>query len=288
MLISNFKFFLFITTALISVSAANAADLPVPNSHKKATVAVPASAVPKMSWTGFHVGVGGGGTFLHSKSTVDSTVNQSNSTAYNHETYSSVMNGTHNLNGFGGFGNIDAGVDYQNGSFVIGGFADMSFGSSRAHFSEIDNTPSTSTVLDNIGATNTQTHRVSLGNVFDIGGRLGYLATDRTLLYGLAGYSAGYINSASSISVVHDAGSILNSFDLTTQTKGWHSGFTIGSGVEQALTDQITLKVEYRYSEYGHARSSAASDAGGQGSATISQSDAVSTQTVRAVLSYRF
>ena len=143
-------------------------------------------------------------------------------------------------------------------------------------------------MLDNIGATNTQTHRVSLGNVFDIGGRLGYLATDRTLLYGLAGYSAGYINSASSISVVHDAGSILNSFDLTTQTKGWHSGFTIGSGVEQALTDQITLKVEYRYSEYGHARSSAASDAGGQGSATISQSDAVSTQTVRAVLSYRF
>ena len=72
-------------------------------------------------------------------------------------------------------------------------------------------------------------------------GRLGY-AYDRYLLYGTGGVAFGDIKNAGA---------------STTRT-----GWTLGAGIEAALTTNVTGRVEYRYTDLGSAT---------VGGATVSQ-----------------
>ncbi|WP_440980888.1 outer membrane protein [Shinella sumterensis] len=66
--------------------------------------------------------------------------------------------------------------------------------------------------------------------------RLGY-AIDRTLIYGTGGYA--FTNAA------------LENETTGVREKDTLHGWTIGAGVEQAFTDSVVGRVEYRYSDYG-------------------------------------
>ncbi|WLS02727.1 outer membrane protein [Shinella oryzae] len=66
--------------------------------------------------------------------------------------------------------------------------------------------------------------------------RLGY-AIDRTLIYGTGGYA--FTNAA------------LENETTGAREKDTLHGWTIGAGVEQAFTDSVVGRVEYRYSDYG-------------------------------------
>jgi outer membrane immunogenic protein len=71
---------------------------------------------------------------------------------------------------------------------------------------------------------------------FDLIARAGYLATPETLVYVLGGYSYQHFELSSNLGVSTD----------------WESnGFTAGFGLETALSDRLSLKGEYRYSQYG-------------------------------------
>lgn len=70
---------------------------------------------------------------------------------------------------------------------------------------------------------------------FDLIARAGYLATPETLVYVLGGYSYQHFDLSSNVGFSED----------------WESnGFTAGFGLETALSDRLSLKGEYRYSQY--------------------------------------
>jgi len=132
-----------------------AADLN-PVSLKDVPVEVPATI-----WTGFYIGVGGGGG------------------AVNHDIKLGFGRVTADLNGMGGdggFGTVEVGYDRQFGRFVGGIFFNYDFTSigSSATISLGRNSLSASYDLD---------------NMWSAGGRLGYLVNSNTLAYVLGAYT---------------------------------------------------------------------------------------------------
>ena len=75
-------------------------------------------------------------------------------------------------------------------------------------------------------------------------GRLGWLPTDRILLYVTGGLAygqidTGYISGVSGVAL------------LPASTSIWRAGWTAGGGVEGVLSDRWTVKAEYLYADYG-------------------------------------
>jgi outer membrane immunogenic protein len=291
------RLFLLATTALVSVELASAQELPQPNSGHRLVLRlgkpIDAPKKPAFNWTGFHIGIGGGASFLRADASVHSHVTQQHVANPNYpgyfESYTVNQSINRTLNAAGAFGTLSFGYDVQDGMAVFGGFGDLNLASLSAKASTVDTTPSSvdTPIPTLLPATATLSHKVDLGSSVDIGGRLGFLATERTLLYGLAGLSFAQIDAKSTLTVQHDPLSALTNFSLATQSGGWRGGEVVGAGVEFMLTDRISLQTEYRYADYGKIKSQNAVTLPG-GSATISQSDAVTNQTIRAVLSYHF
>jgi outer membrane immunogenic protein len=73
--------------------------------------------------------------------------------------------------------------------------------------------------------------------------RLGYLPWDRTLLYVTGGFAWGSLES----NLGYD--DPLSSYGV--KSSGTSTGWTIGGGIEQAITDHITVKVEALYVDLG-------------------------------------
>jgi outer membrane immunogenic protein len=73
--------------------------------------------------------------------------------------------------------------------------------------------------------------------------RLGWLATQSTLLYAVGGYTGESVTS----SATAFAGGTGATFSTNTMLSGW----TVGPGIEARIADGWSSKLEYRYSEYG-------------------------------------
>lgn len=74
---------------------------------------------------------------------------------------------------------------------------------------------------------------------FDLGVRAGYLVNDKTLLY----VRGGYENLRAAVRVNDVAGSRYG--------KDTFDGWSVGGGVERALSEKVSARVEYRYSDLG-------------------------------------
>lgn len=74
---------------------------------------------------------------------------------------------------------------------------------------------------------------------FDVGARAGYLVNDRTLLY----VRGGYENSRAFVRAATENG--------TARGHDTFDGWSVGGGVERAITDKISARLEYRYSDLG-------------------------------------
>lgn len=252
------------STAILLATSAFAADLPT----KKAPPA-PTLAVAPYSWTGFYLGAGGGFAFMNAKDRSSSYMSTS-----------AVANGSNrsDLSKWGVFGTVEAGYDYQMNRFVVGAFTDFDLRSLKARKSTIG----TSTA---IASAPTPIHNVwyKVGNSWDAGVRLGYLVNDRNLLYALGGYSGAQISSGARLDLYNFGGGYVGS-SPTASELGWKSGWMLGAGWEEAITDHVSLKLEYRYADYGKAKSSNYAST----NSYARQSGDVSVQSVRAVLNYRF
>lgn len=116
----------------------------------------------------------------------------------------------------GAQGVVAVGYDWQVGpKLVLGILADYAFG-------QLDGTLAADLTIEKQWA---------------IGGRLGVLATPSTLLYASAGYTRA------DFEVISDLPGLL----LADRTL---DGIFLGLGVEQALTRNIALKLDYRFSNY--------------------------------------
>lgn len=86
-------------------------------------------------------------------------------------------------------------------------------------------------------------------------GRLGYLVTNNMLVYGLFGYSSAEIER--SLIVIGEGGT-------SSEThKKWQDGWVAGAGVEYLASKNVSVKLEYRYTDLGNAKYRAAAWGGG-------------------------
>lgn len=90
----------------------------------------------------------------------------------------------------------------------------------------------------------TRSGRDSLASIdpdyaFDLGVRAGYLANDKTLIY----VRGGYENMRTAVRLVSASG--------TRYGKDSFDGWSVGGGVERAITDKVSARVDYRYADLG-------------------------------------
>jgi outer membrane immunogenic protein len=178
---------------------------------RKGPPPAPYYAPPPFSWTGFYVGVNGG------YGTTDLRGN-------NFGAGSGVGPVSAFGNPSGGMIGGTAGYNYQIGQMVVGvegslDWADMSKGRTFANGS-------------------TDSFKVdSVGNVL---GRVGY-AWDRTLFYVAGGYAGGDVHARA----MNDT-----AFGLSFPgSSGWQSGYAVGGGIEYAVTNNISVKGQYLFSQ---------------------------------------
>lgn len=153
-------------------------------------------------------------------------------------------------------------------------------------------------------------------NSFDVGARFGFLPTANTLVFVTGGFSTMKVHqktsyrstaafgSQNSIYGDTDLDSNSYSFETSKSSSEYKPGYFLGAGIETRMTDTVSLKLEYRYADYGTIKSRASSNtasiqdgtAGNDfefynslgGSYNLSQKTDLTTQSIRAVLSYNF
>ena len=137
---------------------------------------------------------------------------------------------------FGGYlAGGQAGYNVQTGRVVVGIEADYGF--SNAHGGK--SCPSAffftcEADVDHLGA---------------LTGRLGY-TWGRALFYGKAGWAFGEVEASTHL----NPGSTLGVLPTTASTNQWSNGWTVGGGMEFALTDRWSAKAEYMHYDLGKDR----------------------------------
>ena len=256
------RLFFLTTTALVCSEMAKAEELPrlkahygtvVPNHH-----AIETANKPTFSWQGFYLGFGGGASRMNTNNDVRGHAHQHRAVGQYFEDYTVDPRFNRKLSGTGAFGTLSAGYNWQSGNVVFGVFGDANFGNTTVTTSLTDNTSSSinDPLLTTYPATAVLSSAIRLTDDVTLATRAGYLVNDKTLLYVLGGYSLGKIDAQSQLSVTHDASSALSNFSISTESNSWKSGFVVGGGVEFALTNNLSLQTEYRYTNYGHVKSS--------------------------------
>jgi outer membrane immunogenic protein len=235
----------------VGAVAAQAADLPT-RKEAPAPVFVP----PPFTWTGFYVGVNAGGIWPSGSR---------NANIFDPDGLGFVTAGFPGGLGSqsaGFIGGGQAGYNWQTGAFVLGVETDFDGTTLSKSFNNVGTAfgPTAGAVLsDDFLSVNGKTSLSWLGTTR---GRVGFVATpdNRLMIYATGGVAYGGGNT---------------SFNVFDSTKGafWSGspsstrvGWTIGGGVEYAITNNITIKGEYLYADLG---SSSFTTAGNLASATF-------------------
>ncbi len=210
------------TVAVVALAGtAFAADLP---SRRAPPVYAPPPPIPVFTWTGFYVGGQVGYEFGRDNGFAVATATGAG-LAGNSARSTGVIGGAHigynfssqSLPVFGSiFGAFGSGV-------VIGIEGDVDGSSARARYA--------------LGGIAVNSRDQIQGSVR---GRLGY-AFDRFLVYGTGGAAFGgfrnsYVNT------------LVGGTDSLSHTR---VGYTVGGGIEYGVTNNLSLRVEYRYSDFG-------------------------------------
>jgi outer membrane immunogenic protein len=214
--------------------AAQAADLPT-RKEAPAPVFVP----PPFTWTGFYVGLNAGAAWSMGSRT---TSLYAPATASWLGSYYPSNLGNSNV-GFIGGG--QAGYNWQTGAFVLGvetDFDGTTLGKTFNYTSPAfaGTTPYPGDYL-NVNA------KANLDWLGTTRARLGFVATpdNRLMIYATGGLAYGGGSSSYS---AYDA---QNNFLFTGSPSSSRVGWTIGGGVEYAITNNITIKGEYLYYNLG-------------------------------------
>ncbi len=226
---------------VVSAVAAQAADLPT-RKEAPAPVFVP----PPFTWTGFYVGLNAGGVW--SSGSRNATLFDPGAAAFLSNYFPGGIG--NNQSGFIGGGQV--GYNWQSGAFVLGGEADFD-GTSLGKTYNYTSTPfggvynGVLVPANFIGDTLSVHAKASLDWLGTVRGRVGFVATpdNRLLIYGTGGFA--YAGGSSNFDV-YDAtyGAYWNGNPSSTRT-----GWTIGGGVEYAITNNITIRAEYLYVDLG-------------------------------------
>ena len=238
-----------VTLGAFCVSA-YAADLP---SRRAPPVYIP-PPIPVFTWTGFYVGAQAGYAFGSANSLAVATSNGAG-LASNAGKANGVIGGAHvgynystqSLLGFGGFGG---------GGLLVGIEGDVDGSNYKSTYA--------------LGGITDSTKRQIQGSVR---GRVGF-TVDRALFYATGGAAFGdiknnYTNALNGLS------------DSLSHTR---VGYTVGGGIEYAVTNNVSLRAEYRYTDYGNVTDSLLNSTAGGGVVRHREKD----NRVQAGISYKF
>jgi outer membrane immunogenic protein len=204
-------------------------------------------------WTGFYIGANIGWSFG----------NQSTDW-----TFASlpVVSTSQPMNGI--LGGIQDGYNWQSGNWVVGFESDI----------QATGQNGTSSLTGSITTTNAlATSNVRLQWFGTIRGRLGVAPSARWLVYATGGVAYGEVQTNESL--------LTGGATFIASTNTIHSGWTVGGGVEAALVDNWTAKVEYLYIDLGHM---AGTFTGVAPFTPIATSTHVTDNIVRVGMNYRF
>lgn len=175
----------------------------------------------------------------------------------------------------GWFGTVTAGFDWQVGNLVFGIFGSYDFqDQSKTSFNPV------TYVDDPDFDPQGQRWNVSLGNIGTVAARAGVAVAPRVLLYGLAGWSWSSADIGYSEGCFGGGGCDNLAYSGSRSIDGW----TLGVGAEVAVLRQASLRLEYRYTDFGSV--SVSGDDGGEFAGRTSAS--ITDQSIRALLTFRF
>ena len=273
------NFFLSATLAvsgIVSLGAAEAADLPV-RTYTKAPMVV----APVYDWTGFYVGANLGWSFGRARTDFSIAGVPFSST-------SQRMDGI--------LGGLQAGYNWQSGRAVFGLETDIQATAQKGSSSLGQFIPGTAGILcvleiDVINPTclpgtgipgipaitGIVTYQNKLPWFGSFRGRLGFTPADRWLLYVTGGLAYGEVTTSETSNV--------NGAVVAFSTDRTKLGWTVGGGVEAALWSNWTAKHEYLYIDLGTVNDVLIGIAP---ITPIVTSSRVTDQIVRVGLNYRF
>ena len=215
------------------------------------------SPAPTYDWTGFYIGVQGGGLFQGGDLKLAGSGDNPPDKAIDQ-----------GLDGSSFLGGLLAGYNYQMGSAVIGVEGDIGFGSAELKVeSGKAGVPKDVWYADNKFSETTNGH---------IRAKLGY-AMGSALIFGAGGLalSNGDLN----------VDGYCFGDKYPTSTNQTLAGWSIGGGLEYAATEHLLLRAEYIYDNYGDQMLNLD---GGPPDYWQDRKVNLYTQTVRAAISYKF
>ena len=212
------KQILLATTLGVLPFAANAADLPMKAPPVRVVQPLP------FSWTGFYVGASAG---IISQNTVGTDIGGDGFPFWD------AFGNQYGIPGNAGLFGLNVGYNYQlSNNIVLGIEADISW-------SGLNNSYTTYGFNCEGCALTVGSKLEALGTVR---GRIGY-AFDRALLYATGGFAWGHVkNSAYSVQDPY----------YNANTDSWQTGWTAGGGLEYAVTNNWTVRVEALYVDLGN------------------------------------
>jgi outer membrane immunogenic protein len=207
--------------ASVTAGAVQASDLP--SRHQPVMPMMP----PMFSWTGFYIGGNLGGVAGTSTSKYYYTTNNGVSKA------SPFMAGV--------IGGIQGGYNYQwTDWLVIGAEVDFDWTNASSlgqyYYTSLGTVPAGKRKLKYVGT---------------VRGRLGYSA-DRALMYITGGYAYSSMKNTYTLSTTNAAGTVLTT-TTANKTKPL-TGWTIGGGMEYALTNNVLVRTEYLYTAFNKSK----------------------------------
>jgi outer membrane immunogenic protein len=223
---------------------AQAADLPT-RKEAPAPVFVP----PPFTWTGFYVGLNAGGIFASGSRNADlfapSTI------AF---PLASYFPGGLGSGQTGFIGGAQAGYNWQTGAFVLGVETDFQ-GTTLSKTFDQTSVPFTAAGIYT-GDTLSVHAKTSLDWLGTTRARVGFVVTpdNRLMVYATGGVAYGGGKTDFS---VYDAGGAYWTGSPSSTRVGW----TLGGGVEYALTNNWTIRGEYLYADLGKSNFSTAANA---------------------------
>jgi outer membrane immunogenic protein len=214
------------TTALVAFTvAASAADLPLRSAPSPIV-----AAVPVFTWTGFYVGVQAGYAWSEDEAQLFVGGVPVGLGTFGVST---------DIDSDGFVGGVHAGFNYQIGSFVVGIEGDLEGAGIDGDL----------TIASPLAPGYSATSSSEINFQGSLRARLG-VAFDRALIYATGGLA--FANLENTYTATLPAGNILGvaagSYTQKFDDTEW--GWTIGAGVEYAFTDNLTARVEYRYTQF--------------------------------------
>jgi outer membrane immunogenic protein len=270
-------------SAMALMQTASAADLPIK---------VP-TEMPGYNWTGFYVGLNGG--FGWGRNNADFAGDGQNNAG--NDLISRVFDGTRNFNALrrsqridsdGGFGGVQFGYNWQfAGVWVAGLEADIQWSGLHGSFTRVSPllplSLSAEQKLDWFGTAR---------------GRLGYLVTERTLVFGTTGLAYGETEASSNFFWSNGFGTFIGANTsihcvggapcLAGQSSQTLLGWTAGAGVEWAATNRLTVKFEYLHIALPDSTMVMSAIAPATGNATVTATFRNQYDLVRAGVNLRF